>query len=57
MVSVAATANNKPRASDGPDAQDNPQLLSAEECLAAMRKRIKITYGVSTAATGKLSDR
>lgn len=54
-MSVEATANNKLRASDGPDAKDNPQLLSAEQCLATMRKRIKIIHGVSTAVTGKLS--
>lgn len=57
MVSVEATANNKLRASDGPDAKDNPQLLSAEQWMAAMRKRIKIIHGVRMTVTGKLSDK
>lgn len=48
MLSVEATARDRQHGS-------NPLLPSAEQCLAAMKTRIKIIHGVSKTLTGNLS--
>ncbi len=59
MVSVEATARKEQQGSEGHGYKDevNPLLSTAEQCLTAMKTRIKITHGVSKMFAGILSDK
>lgn len=58
MVPVEATARDEEHCSEGRVDKNevDPLLPSAEQCLAAMKTRIKIIYGVSKTLTGNLSE-
>lgn len=58
MVSTEATARDSQQGSAGRSDKDevNTLLTSAEQCLAAMRTRIKIIHGVSRMLTGNFTN-
>lgn len=57
MVSVEATARDRQQRSEAHSDKDEVDpLLTAEQCLAVMKTRIKIIHGVSKMFTGNLSE-
>lgn len=58
VVPVEATARDEEHGSEGrvDENEVDPLLPSAEQCLAAMKTRIKIIHGVSKTLIGKISE-